>query len=175
MEHWRDLERFKNHQVSDEGRIRNKKNRHVLKPILDKDGYPRLSIGSVDNVPIHRLVCETFNGPPTEERNQVNHIDCNRQNNRADNLEWCTPSENIKWGVDHGYVDPIKASKRAAELNPKPVRIVETGEVFNSVKECAKYFGVKPTNISRVIVGERKGQKIHGCHLEHVEKEISAV
>ena len=171
MEEWRDLSNFKNHQVSNEGRIRNKKNGHVLKHLLDKDGYPRLSIGSVDNVPIHRLVCETFNGPPTAERNQVNHIDANRQNNFADNLEWCTPSENIKWGVDHGHVDPYKGLKRAAEVNPKPVRIIETGQIFNSVKECAEHFNVRPTNVSRVITGARKGQKFHGYHLEHVEKE----
>lgn len=49
---------------------------------------------------------------------------------------------------------------------------VETGMRFNSVKECGEYFGCKPTNISRVLTGERKGQKFHGYHLEYDEKEV---
>jgi hypothetical protein len=102
---------------------------------------------------------------------QVNHIDCDRQNNHFMNLEWVTPSENIKWGVHKGNINPIKGSIRAAEINPKPVRIVETGETFDSVKRCAEYFDVKPTNVSRVLVGERKGQRFHGYHLEFVNKE----
>ena len=117
VEAWLDLEQYPNHQVSTFGRVRNKKNNHILKHQLDRYGYPKLSIGSKDNVPIHRLVCQAVYGKPIGKRNQVNHIDCDRQNNKANNLEWVTSSENIKWGVDHGNIDPYKGLKRANEVN----------------------------------------------------------
>lgn len=169
---WRDNPRFPNHQVSSKGRVKNRKTGHILKPILNKDGYVVLSIGSVDNVPVHRLVMETFVGKPNDSRTQVNHIDCDRQNNDLSNLEWCTASENIKWGVDHGRINPMIGLKRAAEVNPKPVRLVETGQIFSSVKSCAGFLGVPGTNVSRVLTGVRKGQAIHGYHIEYVDKEV---
>lgn len=166
---WYDLPGFPNHQGSLSGEIRHKRKKNILKPHIDKDGYCVMSLGSVDNVKVHRVLCEAFQGPPPFPNAQVNHIDTNRQNNHFMNLEWVTPSENIKWGVYKGNVDYTKGLRRAAEVNPKPVRVVETGEEFSSVKECAEHFGVKPQNISRVLTGVRKGQRFHGCHLEFIE------
>lgn len=166
---WIDMnDRFSNHQLSSYGRVRNKKTGHILKPSSDRYGYSRVSIGNTDNVYIHRLVCEYFYGESPENRPQVNHIDCDRQNNHVLNLEYCSPKENVNWGVHKGNIKPQKGLRRAIEVNLKPVRIMETGEIFNSVKECAKHFGVAPTNISRCLTGERKGQKIHGCHVEYI-------
>lgn len=168
MEEWRIAPGYLNYEVSSFGRVRNRRNKYVLSGFLDRYGYLRLSLGNADNVYIHRLVCEAFHGVPKEERLQVNHIDCDRQNNHADNLEWCTPSENVKWGVTHGNLDPQIGLKHAVVANMKPVRIVELNKTFASVKECAEFMGVKPTNISRCLIGSRKGQRIHGHHVEFV-------
>ena len=165
---WLDLDRFPNHQVSSYGRIRNKKTNYVLRPFPDRYGYLRVSIGSVDNVPIHRLVCEAFYGPPRGNRNQVNHIDCDRQNNHIFNLEWVTPHENIKWGVERGNINPSIGLNRAIEVNRRPVRIIELDKIFNSVKDCAEFLGINPNRVSRCLSGERKGQRLHGYHLEYV-------
>lgn len=169
--YWYNIPFHPNHQVGLRGEIRHKYKKNILKPIIDKDGYYRLSLGNVDNVPVHRVACMAFYGVPDDPRMQVNHIDCNRRNNCFWNLEWVTPSRNIKWGVMRGNIDPMKGIRRAAEVNPKPVRIVETGPVFRSVKECAEYLGTLPTSVSRVLRGERKGQRIHGYHIEYVRKE----
>lgn len=168
---WYDIPGHPNHRVSLSGEVRHKRKKNILKPHIDKDGYYRMSLGSVDNVPIHRVACRAFLGEPPQENMQANHIDCNRQNNGFLNLEWVTPSENILWGVHKGNIDPMKGLRRAAEVNPKPVRIVETGEMFNSVKEYAEHLNTLPTSISRVLVGKRKGQRIHGVHVEFINKE----
>lgn len=168
MEEWIDLIRFPNYQVSTHGRVRQKCTGHILKPFSDRYGYLRLSLGNTDNVYIHRLVCETFYGQPQYGQTQVNHIDGNRQNNHVLNLEWCTPKENIQWGVLNGRIDPSKGSARAREVNVRPVRIIELNRVFDSVTDCADFLGVQPTNVSRCLVGVRKGQKLHGYHIEFV-------
>lgn len=46
---------------------------------------------------VARLVCETFNGLPTEEKNVCMHLDENSRNNRADNLQWGTQKENLNF------------------------------------------------------------------------------
>ena len=171
MEYWKDHWRFPNHEFSSYGRIRNKRTGHILKGVKDKDGYIIVSIGNVDNLRAHRLICEVFHGESIGERCQVNHIDSNRANNRADNLEWVTPSENSIHGCRYGYIDPMRGLRRATELSRKTVRIIETGQVFSSVKECAEYLGVPPTNVSRCLVGYRKGQRLHGYRLEFVDEE----
>lgn len=171
MEQWADIRRFPNHQVSTYGRIRNKRTGYILKPMSDRYGYLRLSIGNVDNVQIHRVVCDTFHGPPPNANSQVNHIDGDKQNNHVENLEWCSPSENLRHACTHGLLDPSIGLKRAVEVNLKPVRIIETNQIFKSVKDCAEFLGVNPNRVSRCLVGERKGQRLHGYHLEYVRKE----
>lgn len=165
---WLDSPSYPSYQASSYGRIRNKKTGLIIKSYPDRYGYQRLSLGSIDNVQVHRVVCEAFYGSP-EEKQQVNHIDGHRDNNHILNLEWCSPSENIRWGVNHGNIDPTIGSRRAREVNMKPVRIVELNKGFASVKECAEYLGINPNRVSRCLVGERKGQKLHGYSIEFVD------
>lgn len=53
------------------------------------------------NIRIHRLVAENFVDNPMGY-SEVNHIDGNKDNNHANNLEWCTRSENIQHAYDNG-------------------------------------------------------------------------
>lgn len=63
------------------------------------DGYRNIKIGK-KSMKVHRLVCDTFKPYPIKiinpQHTQINHIDYNRGNNRIENLEWCTPKENIE-------------------------------------------------------------------------------
>lgn len=61
--------------------------------------------------PLHRIVAETFVPNPLGLP-QVNHIDGNRENNRADNLEWVTASRNMS----HAYSTGLKTNR--GEINP---------------------------------------------------------
>ena len=170
MELWADIAWKPTHQISTKGRVRNCRTGYILKPFPDRYGYLRVSLGNYDNVYIHRLVCEAFHGAPPASNYQVNHIDCDRQNNCVENLEWCTASENIYWGVTHGNVNPSIGLARAREVNLRPVKIVELDLEFPSVKDCACFLGVPPTNVSRCLVGARKGQRIHGYTIKFLEE-----
>ena len=171
-EYWVDLKDYPNHQVSSQGRVRNKKTGYVLKPTINKDGYEVLSLGNKDNLCVHRLICEAFYGEPPENKTYVNHIDANRQNNHALNLEWCSARDNIKWGIYKGNIDYKKGLTRAREVNKKPIRIIELNKIFDSVKDCAEFLKVAPTNICKCLNGSTKGQTLHGYHFEYIAKEV---
>lgn len=166
-ESWIDHWKYPNHEFSTAGRIRHKKSKHILKPHIDRYGYCVLSIGSVDNVFVHRAICEAFYGPAPFENAQVNHIDCDRQNNHILNLEWCTPRDNIMWSVRKGRINYQNGLDKAKEANLTPVRIIELDMIFNSVKECAEFLNIYPNRVSRCLTGSRKGQRLHGYHIEY--------
>lgn len=98
---WKDIEGFEGlYQVSNLGRIKSFHKRiegKIIKLAPDKDGYCLVGLHKNKRTcrrRVHRLVAQTFI-PNHQNLPQVNHIDGNKQNNRVDNLEWCTNQENI--------------------------------------------------------------------------------
>ena len=64
----------------------------------------------------------------------MNHKDGNKRNNHISNLEWNTMSENIT----HAYRNGLKQRPDNVGSPKCKVRIVETGEVFESIGSCAR-------------------------------------
>lgn len=160
MEKWNTISDYPNYEVSDQGRVRNRKSGRILKTELVK-GYPRVLL--VDRsrhrpAMVHRLVAEEFT---TEDHDglQVNHIDGDKTNNKLSNLEWVTGSENIS----HAYRTGLKTPPCP---NPRRVRIVETGEEFDTMSDCARHIGGTKTHVYECLDGIRKTHK--GYHFEEV-------
>lgn len=74
----------------------------LKKPRL-KNGYQFVRLSKDEKhteISVHRLVLQTFKPNPNPELyTQINHIDENKENNRLDNLEWCTAEENNNYGT----------------------------------------------------------------------------
>lgn len=79
--------------------------RHVIQQGKFWTGYKKVSInnasGKRDTLSVHRLVAKAF-VPNPENKPQVNHIDGNKENNNASNLEWVTHGENSRHAVKLG-------------------------------------------------------------------------
>ena len=96
-EEWRYIDGFLNYEVSNLGRVRNAIYCRMLKPSVNYEGYLTIKLfknGVGTNKRVHRLVADAFIENPFCKP-QVNHIDHNKLNNAANNLEWVTPQENV--------------------------------------------------------------------------------
>ena len=156
---WKDIEGYEGlYQVSNLGRVksldrivitnnrwgglteRNLKSR-ILKQTTDSLGRYLMVILSKDGVVktklVHRLVAKSFIQRDAIKF-EVNHIDGNKRNNRLDNLEYCTRTENIKHAVETGLIENQCKIRRY-------VKISKDGETkeFTSMKDCASFFGFK--------------------------------
>jgi len=83
---------FEMYAVSNYGRVRSNSTGKMLVPAPNRGGYLFVTLrargGPRVNLKIHRLVALAF-VPNSKYKIEVNHIDGNKLNNRADNLEWC--------------------------------------------------------------------------------------
>lgn len=154
---WRDITGYEGkYQVSNFGRVRSLpvKSRtkyfsgNVLSLSTDRIGY--LVVGlSRKTYKVHRLVANAFienpNACPC-----VNHIDENKKNNRADNLEWCTHKQNNNHGTRNKRISQNKG-KEIIQYD------LEGNEVkrWRSIAQAAEHCGVKRWTICGCINGRQ--------------------
>lgn len=164
-EEWRVVVDFPRYSVSNLGNIRGVKGRN-LKLAKDKYGYICVCLykegsnGRKYRVRVHRIVAKAFIPNPSQKP-YVNHIDGARSNNRIDNLEWATNSDNQKHRfhiLKHGITEEHRKKMVEASIKvcSKKVLCVETGEIFMSVHEAAKAKKIWQSSISYACNGRYK-------------------
>lgn len=92
--------------VSNLGRVKRVKSGRIKRPQLGTTGYYAVTLsfnGKPKIYRIHTLVAYAFLGARPDGA-EINHKDGNKLNNCADNLEYCTRSENIKHAYAHGLM-----------------------------------------------------------------------
>jgi hypothetical protein len=165
---WKDIPDYEGfYQVSSFGRVRslsrvvecfNGKRSHkgkVLKPRL-RNGYLAVNIhvlGKSIDENIHVFVAQAFIGERPDKR-QVNHIDGNKLNNHADNLEYCSPSENSKHANTIGLCGRGENRHNAKLKNSEVIKIREMAKSGMGDIEISKIFNVSPVCIWNI----RKGK-----------------
>lgn len=146
------------YKVFKDGRIFNNKTGYKISQRLTKDGYASFTAGTRLNrtrVRTHRVIAELFVDNPNNY-DEVDHLDCNRMNPAASNLEWVTHEENIKRAYARGRHD----GRIAGEKNPK-ARLTEElvrqmrGEYGSGgrIKDIADKYGCPWSTVSNVVKG----------------------
>lgn len=99
------------------------------------------------NFNIHRLIAESF-VPNPENKPCVNHKNGVKTDNRIDNLEWCSFSDNTQHGMRTGLM-PYRCNARLTEDDVKYIR-----KRLKTRKELCEMFGVTNSNIGRILKGK---------------------
>ena len=92
---------------------------------------------------VHRLVAEAFI-ENTENKPNINHKDGNPLNNRAENLEWCTQSENIK----HAYDNDLRMTAYKAIDRQTMLDFLNNGFTY---EEIGKQLGISKVTVFNYI------------------------
>ena len=148
-EEYREIQGFDNYRVSNYGNVKNIKPFHknssgIIKGKTDKDGYRVVGIkdnnGKRKYIGVHRLVALAFceNENP-KKYNVVNHKNGIKDDNRAENLEWCDISYNTKHAFDELGREASLCGYKVIQIDAvtyKPIK------VYNSIKEASKSVNV---------------------------------
>lgn len=200
IEEWKDIAGYEGiYQVSNLGRVRSldritphghKLKGRVLRTPINSRGYPKVHLrhepwGSKVFV-VHQLVARAFL-PNPENKPFIDHIDCNKENNKVANLRWATPRENARNPLTYEKVKlvgqraikcahtPEAEAKRSASLKglfkggkhpgARPVIAEKTGKAFACVKDAAGFYAVAPNAIASAI---KRGGTSCGSHWRYI-------
>ena len=131
-----------------------------LKPQMDYQGYLRVGLnfcGKFKTHRVHRLVALNFLDEK-ENKDQVNHVNGVKNDNRVTNLEWVTGSENIKHAIKTGLIkDTFIKNSNKGNLNPNSKLDEEDVKLIRQLrkdgyklKELSDIFKVSVVHLSRI-------------------------
>ena len=163
---WKDIKGYEGfYQISNFGNVRSLKKwsgiykvyvdrEKILKTTKFSNGYCFVSLKS-KKYTVHRLVAEAFLENPNNYP-IINHKDGNKQNNKIDNLEWCTYKHNIKEAQRIGLYDKRNKNISNNPIRSKKIKILDKRsgkeKIYKNMKKASISLGYNPSYISHKIV-----------------------
>lgn len=133
--------------VRPDGQVRSPKQNRILKGFVSRNGYRYVDYGG-KRYAYHRLVAERY-VPNPENKPHVNHIDGNKLNNTASNLEWCTHEENMQHAAASGLIGGPYGKQRLVPNEETKQMITHMLVAYGSPRAVAEVLDVHRTSISR--------------------------
>lgn len=166
---WKEIEGYEGHyQVSNTGLVKSIKKKKrlrirskitateiLLRPKTKKNGYLEVSLclnAVTKSYLVHRLVAIHFI-PNPYNKPDVNHKFGDKKSNNVSDLEWVTEKENTLHGVRTGLID-----SGANHYAAKTVINTATGDVYGTMTDAAKAFGMPICTLSAMLKGRLKNK-----------------
>ena len=172
-ETFKPIEEFRGaYLISNLGRVKSlnygkTKRAEFLNPINHHGGYQVVHLckdGKVYNRMIHTLVAKAFI-PNPDNKPLVNHIDGNKHNNVASNLEWVTYKENVRHAIRIGIKDPHSNNIPMGKdnIHSKPIlQYTKSGEFvkrWDCISDAARAVGCNPCMLVNNASGRTKSAR----------------
>lgn len=158
-EEWKDIEKYEEYyQISNYGRVKSKRRNRLLTIRKDGSGYSMVCLCNgitQKNYKIHKLVANAFIPNPNNYK-EINHIDEDKSNNKASNLEWCNRSYNVSYSI----------GKPIYQINKDTNEIINE---FKTIAEVEKILNINHRHISDCCLGKRNS--CHGYKWKFKESE----
>lgn len=148
---WMEIEGYPNYAINNYGDVVNIKTDKMLRQRPNDNGYLRVALsheGQVQDFYIHQLVAYTFFAA-FEPGDQIAWVNGDITDNRPSNLR-------LKRKSQMAILDGMPARPQRQGSWGKRVKILETGEIFRTVRECAKHIKGDYSSIYSCLRGERK-------------------
>lgn len=159
------IEGFTNYSIDKNGLVYNTKFNRLIKPFDGGDGYLSIRLnlnGKRYKFKVHRLVALTYL-PNVNNKPQVNHINGIKKDNRLDNLEWVTASENMIHAINTGL---LKVSDKLRDTGRKNGKLycskivldTNTGIFYDSVKLASIAYNIDYKYLICMLTGNNKNK-----------------
>lgn len=173
VEEWKDIEGFENYQVSNRGRVRScarlsygdyitkrSVRERILKSHPDGKGYLMVWLykdAKRHTMKVHRLVAKAFI-PNEQSKPQIDHINGDKKDNRANNLRWCTEKENFNNPISYKRNSESKLGAknhhaRAVIQFSFDMSVIRKWECIN---DACRHLGATHSHIVQCCKGYRK-------------------
>lgn len=140
------------------GQVRSKR-MHLMTPrVVRNYNYVMLDVAGKTrrNARLGRLVAGAFVANP-EGKPQVNHVNGNKLDDRAENLEWVSVSENIKHSYDRGLRETPRGNMKFTQRKVDKVR--EHRRSGFSHSEIARKLGMGTSTVTHILLGSRRSKQ----------------
>lgn len=179
---WKDIQGYEGlYQVSNLGRVKSL-GRFVINPLVpkgyswhperilkgrnDTKGYLRVVLYKDQmskGFKVHRLVAVAFI-PNSENKPEVDHINRDKIDNSVNNLRWVSHKENMNNSLTIDFLFSIAKSGKN-HPRARAIRNIDTKEIFDTVKQASKRYGVSH---GAIIYAIKNNRKCSGCKWEYV-------
>lgn len=152
-----EIKGYPQYRINARGLVVNIRTGKIKKPFLGKRGYYRIRLfvnGKGENKSLHRLVAQAFI-PNPETKPFINHLNNDPSDNRVENLEWCTQSENVIYAYKQGRaVGPRGEKNGSSKLKAWMIPIIKGLRAKYKSQEIADYFCVHRVTIDKILRNE---------------------